>query len=403
MFVLESVCHNFVDEILFVHVDQMSMISNSYEKKDDLFVETKAYRELKTVVDDRHWATLLGKAGDGKSANATHLLLHYQRQGYKPLFVSSVRQWELLISGKPGEKQFVVIDDMFGSINVDEKTTGEWLNEIDKMEKVVSERQGNLLVVSTCRKHIFTDVKSKFYKCLCFSRSSIVDMTDKEYELSCKEKSDTLKKYATRFAIKLEKTMTDQIKEIETPHGFPHCVEMFCTNAFLRKNGVSFFVNPEAAVQKELCNFKDNDPMKFLVLLLVLYKQNRIYQRHFEEMIERPNEEVENLFKFTGIVLSTAYTSIMKAVKALTNTYLTQTMDGYYTFTHDSLKENVSKIYIDLNPVHATKILSFPEILTHVNTPSVIEKLHVPNHELAERITIELLAGNVKSVSSCAS
>ena len=73
----------------------MSVISDSYEKKDEVFVDTKAYMELKSVVEDRHWATLLGKPGDGKSITATHLLLHYKRQGYQPLFVSSVRQWEM--------------------------------------------------------------------------------------------------------------------------------------------------------------------------------------------------------------------------------------------------------------------------------------------------------------------
>ena len=379
----------------------MSVLTNSYEQKDELYVETKTYMELKTIVENDHWATLLGKAGDGKSATAVHLLLHYKRIGYQPLFVSSVRQWEALVSSKPGEKQFVVIDDMFGSIYLDDRKVDEWLTEFEKMEKLLAGRKGDILVVCTSRRHIFTDAKSKLYKCSRFRRTSILDMTDKEYKLSGEERSDILRKYADRFSIKIEKAMVDQIKDTDSPHGFPHCVEMFFTNAFLRKSGVSFFINPEEAVQKELYNFMYNDPMKFLVLVLVLYKQNRIHQRHFVEMIERPDEEVENLFKFTGIPLSTAYTGIMKAISALTNTYLTLTTDGYYNFTHESLKENVSKVYINLNPRHASRMLKFEEILTHVNTPTVGETLH--NHDLAERITIELLKGNVDSVSCCAS
>ena len=379
----------------------MSVLTNSYEQKDELYVETKTYMELKTIVENDHWATLLGKAGDGKSATAVHLLLHYKRIGYQPFFVSSVRQWEALVSSKPGEKQFVVIDDMFGSIYLDDKKVDEWLTEFEKMEKLLAGRKGDILVVCTSRRHIFTDAKSKLYKCSRFRSKSILDMTDKEYKLSGEEKSDILRKYADRFSIKIEKAMVDQIKDTDSPHGFPHCVEMFFTNAFLRKSGVSFFVNPEEAVQKELYNFRYNDRMKFLVLVLVLYKQNRIHQRHFVEMIERPDEEEENLFKFTGIPLSTAYADIKKAVSALTNTYLTLTTDGYYNFTHESLKENVSKVYINLNPSHASRMLSLDEILTHVNTPTVRETLQ--NHDIAERITIELLKGNVDSVSSCAS
>ena len=176
---------------------------------------------------------------------------------------------------------------------------------------------------------------------------------------------------------------------------------MFCTNAFLRENGIMFFKNPEEFVQKELHNFKDNDPVKFLVLLLVLYKKNRLHHRYLGEMVENSDEEAEKLLKFTRISPSTSYTSILKAANALTNTYLTKTGDGYYTFTHESLKENVSSFYISLNSVHATKFLDFQQILTHVSKP--ISHVRLSVNDLAERITIEIFSGNVGSVGTCAS
>ena len=380
----------------------MSTIASVFEEKDALYVETSAFKELKTIVEDKYWATILGKAGDGKSATAAHLLLYYQKtKGYQPSFLTSVRQWESLISSKQSTKQFVVIDDMFGSIVLDGRKTEEWLVEIEKMEKIVMKRKGDLMVVCTSRRHIFTDATTKLYKYSIFRKASIVDMTEKDFKLSNSEKVDIFKKYATRYEIGLNEETLTQIETIDSPHGFPHCVEMFCTNAFLRESGIKFFENPEEFVQKELHNFKDNDSLKFLVLLLVLYKRNRIHLRHFGEMVEHSDEEAEKLFKFTGIPLSTSYASMIKAVNALTNTYLTQTGDGYYTFTHESLKENVSRVYISLNSVHATKLLDFQQILTHVSKPTVSVKL--PENELAERLTIELLSGNVDSVSTCAS
>ena len=290
---------------------------------------------------------------------------------------------------------------MFGAINLDERITGEWLNEIEKVDKLVSERKGDLLVVCTSRKYIFTDVKSKLHKCQRFSEVNIVDMTDNEYQLSGDEKVGILVKYANRYNINLGAEIVSQIKEVQSPHGFPHCVEMFCTNVFYRKIGVKFFSNPEKVVQKEINNFKDNDPMKFLVLLLVMYHKNRFEKRHIGEMIANSDEDVQKLFSFLSIVQSTAYSGLMKAAKALTNTYLALTKDGYYTFTHESLAENVSKVYMELNSVHATHILSFQEILKQVNMPN--DNARLPNHELAERITSELLTGNVDVVSSCAS
>ena len=255
------------------------------------------------------------------------------------------------------------------------------------------------MVVCTSRRHIFTDAEPKLYKFSCFKKASIVDMTDKDFKLSNSEKLDIFKKYAAKFAVEFNEEIFSQIEAIDSPHGFPHCVEMFCTNAFLRENGILFFKNPEEFVQKELQNFKDNDPVKFLVLLLVLYKKNRLHPRYLREIFEHSDEDAEKLFKFTGVSPSTSYTNILKAVNALTNTYLTKTGDGYYTFTHESLKENVSSVYISLNSVHATKFLDFQQILTHVSKPKVHTKL--PDNDLAERITIEILSDNICSASNC--
>ena len=376
--------------------DQMEAIASVDEEKDALYVETRAYEELKTITEDSYWATILGKPGDGKSATAAHLLLYYQRtKGFQPIYLTSVRQWESLISGNKSLKQFVVIDDMFGSTALDGTRTEEWLTEIEKMEKLVKKRQGTLMVVCTSRRHIFTDAEPKLYKFMCFRKASIVDMTDKDFKLSSSEKLDIFKRYATKFEVEFNEEIFRQIEAIDSPHGFPHCVEMFCTNTFLRENGITFFENPEEFVQKELHNFKDNDPMKFLVLLLVLYKKNRLHPRNLGEIVDNSDDEAEKLFKFTGVSLSTSYSSILKAVNALTNTYLTKTGDGYYTFTHESLKENVSSVYMSLNSVHATKLLDLQQILRHTNKPNV--------HDLAERITIEIFSGNVVSVSTSAS
>lgn len=378
---------------------QMSTIASVFEEKDALYVETNAYNEMKTIVEDRYWATILGKAGDGKSATAAHLLLYYQKtKGYQPCFLTSVRQWDSLISSKQSAKQFVIIDDMFGSIVLDGRKTEEWLVEIDRMEKIVMKRKGDLIVVCTSRRHIFKDAEPKLYKHSCFRKASIVDMTEKENKLSNCEKAHIFERYSTKYGIGLHEETLNQIKTIDSPHGFPHCVEMYCTNAFLRESGIRFFENPEEFVQKELHNFKDNDPFKFLVLLLVLYNRNRIHLRYFGTVVENSDEEVEKLCKFTGVSLSTSYASMVNAVHALTNTYLTETRDGYYTFTHESLKENVARVYTCLNPAHATQLLDFQQILTYLGKPTTVK---LPENELAERLTIELMSGNVDSVSTC--
>ena len=112
--------------LLHYIVGQMEMLADSYRSKDHLYVETKAFKELKSVVEEMHWATLLGKPGDGKSATAVHLLLQYTEKGYEPVFLSSPRDWKMLISASPSSRQVAVIDYMLGqSILDDNKNVGE--------------------------------------------------------------------------------------------------------------------------------------------------------------------------------------------------------------------------------------------------------------------------------------
>ena len=394
--------------------DEMITIASAFEKKDELYVETMAYKELKTIIEDRYWATLLGKAGDGKSATAAHLLLHYKRQGYRPVFLSSARKWEeMLNSGKLSGKTFVMIDDMFGSIHIDNKKVEDWLSVIEIMEKIVKERDGELLIVCTSRRHVFTDVESKLYRCCCFTKTSAVDMTDEEFRLSSNEKSAILRKFVDTYDVNVDEEMLEMIKDVDPPHGFPHCVEMFFTNVFLRESGVSFFQNPEEFVKQELNNFKDNDPLKFLVLLLVLYKQNRVHPSYFGKVQGNADKEVVELFKSTGIPQSTAYSHMLKAVDSLTNTYLTQGSDGYYSFTHESLKENVSEVYISLSPLHATELLNLQQIITYMNKPksklktsltcNLSANVKLPENKLIEKVTTELLiSSDVSTVIKCA-
>ena len=132
-----------------------------------------------------------------------------------------------------------------------------------------------------------------------------------------------------------------------------------------------------------------------------------------EKTQEHADKAVVELFKSTGIPQSTAYSNLLKAVDALTNTYLAQSSDGYYSFTHESLKEHVSEVYISLNPSHATELLNLQQIITYMNKPRQIlntaltcnlsVNVKLPESKLTEKVTTELLmSSNVATVSNCA-
>ena len=398
---------------------QMEELANWYEKRDHLYVETHAFLELQSTVEDMHWATVLGKPGDGKTFMAAHLMLKYRKRGFEPVFCNSADDWRSLVScrstGRLPSKQFVIIDDMFGTSCVDSDKVGKWLSTIDNMTKILEERnhtECRLLIVCTSRRYIFSDVESALARFKTFHKFTLIDTTEDSYKLSQTEKNSIFRKYVNEHNI--EEYKGREIEDIDPPHGFPHCVEMFCTNVFYRNNyGMAFFENPAENVQRELKNFRDNDRIKYLVLVLVLFHDNRLENAYFQELVANLSKRDKQLFNDTGVSLDTSYPDLMKSLEALHNTYLKKGPSDSYSFTHESIMENVAFVYMSSSPVHGIEALDFKYVLAFINssfknvvtveTDVLQEIVQLPDgyvKPLVTRATAELTRGNIVAVCS---
>ena len=384
----------------------METIANWYEKKDRLFVETRACTELRNILDDMHWATLLGKPGDGKSSTAGHIMLEYRRKGYTPVFAESVQDWKSLVRGGKSTagneiKQIVVIDDMFGASCVDQNKVGEWLSWIENMVKIVEERNGNLIVVCTCRRYIFSDIQSSLERYKCFRKMSLTDMTDAMFQLSDKEKEKIFNVFAEKYNV----TGLDgaEVSHIDPPHGFPLCAEMFCTNTFLQQNGIAFFQNPVECVQKEIVNFKENDYPKYIVLLMVLLKKNHMPRDYFNNLYDVATDDEKRFFKLSGFPLDSASPTLVKARNSLINTYIKTGPEGFDSFTHKTMIENVSEVYLTASTSHAIEMIDFTYIADFVNAKSNSKTgLSADIYEpICKRVTKEIKLGNVLDICRC--
>lgn len=165
---------------------------------------------------------------------------------------------------------------------------------------------------------------------------------------------------------------------VDPPHGFPHCVELFCKNAFLRQSGIkAFFRNPVECVRHEIRNFIQYDPYKFVVLLLLLLNNNQLDGYFFENLVDSPTQEQEQILTIAGISSKKSSPMIFKALNSLKIIYLKQNPDGAYCFTHESLIENVALEFISLRPYRAFQLIDFKYILTFTNLPDQAEAVIV--------------------------
>ena len=386
------------------HMDTALEVS---KEKGSFYVETNAYLELEKKVANDHWGVITGIPGDGKTSMAGHLSLKYDNEGYEYLELHFAREWKDWVHH--GKKQFILIDDIFGRMSIDERKVSEWSSIIDLMQKVVQQRQGCLKVVCTSRKYIFEDVKTKLAQYACFQPSSVIDLTRRELILSEEEKKQIWQAYDRKYERKFGMTTLQSVLDKETepaPHGFPHCVHLFFSSPSFQKQA-DFFDNPMECICTELYNFKDHDKVKYCALLLVLLNGNKLEDVYIEKMADS-EPGFKQIYYAAGLSTHPTSNDLKKALKGLKGTYITE-IDDCYSISHDSIRENLAFVFIEQNPAYAINNMEFEYLREHTRCPGQTSSDHPHsrlmyelksqyNGDLVNRMLKEIKCGNVVTV-----
>ena len=385
----------------------MKTILEVAKEKDEFYVETKAYLELEKKVKNDHWGVVTGIPGDGKTSMASHLALKYNSEGYEYSELHFAQEWKDWVHDK---KQFILIDDIFGRMSVDERKVSYWSSIIDLMQKVVQQRQGCLKVVCTSRKYIYEDVKTKLAQYTCFQKPAVIDMTQSGLALSRREKLKIWNAHEKKFGITMPHSFMDkQTEQSHTPHGFPHCVDLYFSSPSLQiaSNDADFFENPMQCIRKELINFKDHDKVKYCALLLVLLNDNKLEDVYIEKMaVSDPG--FNPIFSAAGLSTHPTSNDLKQSLKGLRGTYITE-INGCYSISHDSIRENLALIFIKQNPVYAINNMEFEYLIEHTRCPGQTSSEHPDsrlmktlkaqfNDDLVTRMLKEVKRGNVVTV-----
>ena len=384
----------------------METMIESFEVKDRLYVETRAFQELIDVIEDRHMAVITGLPGDGKTTMAYHLSLKYHKEGYEHVELHFANDWKDYVDGTSGKdkgrKQFVIIDDIFGRMSVDERKLSEWLSLFDLIQNIVIHRKGDLIVVCTCRKYVYMDVKTKLSRFKLFQASYLIDLTSDMVGLNTVEKRDIWDKFAKEYSVNIDtpKCVNDCFS---SPHGFPRCVELFCTDFYLQQQGECFFENPMQCLAEQITYFMNNkeERLKYCVLLMILLRGNKFQKSYLEDL-----SGFQCIFQAAGLALCPTKIDLLKALESLTNTYITY-LNSYYKISHDSVRECLAFMFIKSSTKEAIEELAFYYLTDQtrcfdqdktVAAETVYTLSSDDNKLLADRMIKEIINGNVVAV-----
>ncbi|CAG2223003.1 unnamed protein product [Mytilus edulis] len=240
-----------IDNILSLEFDEK--VKNEILLQTNTFVETKACKEAKKILEAQNIVFLTGQAGSGKSRIALELLryFHEMRQTF-PIKLTNFEEFSSLVS--TDFKCCVLLEDIFGRTNYifNDNTDANILNDIKTCT-----RGGNVKVVITIRSFILSSCERILQSNGLWFPMFTVDLST-TFMLNKVERKAILNSYQciseglSGENIFLGKREKEEVIENDTVQGFPESCRLFFTNANYSSLGVNFFKHPTDSLLKEI-------------------------------------------------------------------------------------------------------------------------------------------------------
>ncbi|XP_046580772.1 uncharacterized protein LOC124288297 [Haliotis rubra] len=347
-----------------IDATEMLMKCEDPDKHVSTYAERTALKHLKNT----GCVFIKGRSGTGKSRVALSLLSQIEKDtGRIPLVLSFPQQWKDVPLGKSKGQYVVLIDDIFGSSNLFQSQVDDWSKVLKIMNAVVE--LGNIFLVLTSRPEISAQCEKRMKKHELFKRIKCVTLDDGEFSLRVSEKQKIMEKYFGR-KVRLSEEDMKQIAEMKTSLGFPQCCAFFASNKLPSSRAVSFFRSPQVCVKEILDCLKENEPLSYFVLLLVMIQKGFLDHKLLKSRKDRNlSGVVADLSTFCDIPGPPGYGQIASKAATLSGVYLLSTRNGF-EFQHQSIYDAV---FLDLageDPEMCIKICPAQMLVELVRTQS---------------------------------
>ncbi|XP_071098598.1 uncharacterized protein [Haliotis cracherodii] len=369
-------------------------------------VSTRAERSVMRLFNNTRSVLIGGKSGAGKSRLAMRLLSNISIEtGRKPVILSSWHQWDNIPkrtdSGGLSEKCVVLIDDIYGSSNLDPQQVVGCERYFDMMWSHA--HSGDMIFVLTSRSDISSVCKSTVTNNPLIRKSIHVDLNGSKYSLTPNEKRKMLRKVC-RFDFSASEM--DTITEIDVSLGFPQCCTYFSNSTRAKAKRVGYFHSPLEFILEEVDTLHECDGLGYLVLLVVLMNKGHLHEEVFCPF-KRPITTLIGSLKecCRGISEHVTLTDIHKKAEALCDVYLLQTQSGYI-FQHQSVFDamfiSISKRYPDICIDICPSDMLVELVRTHMTDTDRLDTILCLSEQyfpvLADRLTEILMSDGYQSI-----
>ncbi|XP_046364421.2 uncharacterized protein LOC124140748 [Haliotis rufescens] len=276
------------------------------------------------------WVTVTGNAGDGKTTLAYMVLKHLQDEGKEVFKVDTPEDFFLICRRTPDS--VVLMNDVFGAFDFDQRALSTWLPLIQTIlerqaKDTVNEAVPSVIFVS--RLNVLEAARNQLGK---YGEDEIVNPGKLN---SDGEKVEILNFHLARHNISDIPESTKEKLCSRSPHGFPHCCEMYVE---LRAS--------EHAV--DILKFFSS-PLKFLNYTTQVLVDKEKYYDHFKILLKAGGQ-----LDISRLRDATLRTEMQSTASSLLGSYL-KTKGIGVAFSHPSIYESVAVAVGNKDPLFAAQ------------------------------------------------
>ncbi|XP_052075396.1 ankyrin-2-like [Mytilus californianus] len=303
--------------------EQIKEQLEDWEKKDKMFVSTRASNYVMECVQDNNCVTLTAPAGVGKSFICRHTALVLQKKGYKIILVyapTDIRDYY-----QPGKQTVFIVDDICGNYTANQQQIDNWKQLLPVINKIIADKCCKIIV--SCRLQVYKDEKFKilppFKSCEC-------NLISDELCLTSDEKTTIAKTY-----------ISTNVKDIDDLSQNSDFFPLLCSLYVETKNSdmKEFFRNPFVVYKDELDKLSeagDEGNYKICSLALCVLFNNQLEEKWFQGKVTDEQRQIINdtceACEFIGIPKA----KLKKALDTLDGTFICK-QNGIYRTVHDKL------------------------------------------------------------------
>ncbi|XP_063406706.1 ankyrin-1-like [Mytilus trossulus] len=294
-----------------------------WEKKDKMFVSTRASDYVMEQLEDNSCLTITAPSGVGKSFIARHTALVLKKEGYNIIPVYSptdIRDYY-----QPGKQTVFIVDDICGNFNANQQQIDNWKQLLPVIKTIMADKCCKIIV--SCRLQVYKDEKfnilSPFKSCEC-------NLISDKLCLTSVEKTNIAKTY-------IGTSMTD-IDDLSSKCDF---FPLLCS-LYHEKEDVDvkeYFKNPFDVYKRELDRLSqhgDEGNYKICSLALCVLFNNQLNEKWFQDKM---TDEQRQIIKDTCEACefnSIPKAKLKKSLDTLDGTFICK-QNGIYRTLHDKL------------------------------------------------------------------